>query len=110
MVTGGQKRTRSERVAALELPPSRWEQVWASMLHREMLARLGVSLVAAVAICAVIRGWDPPFRYRAGYTPEHDIAASFPFSVESPRKPRNSPGAGAKPCAERVFAGPDSAR
>ena len=51
MATGGQKRTRSERVAALELPPGQWERAWISLRRRDVLARIGLALVAAVAMC-----------------------------------------------------------
>ena len=84
MASGGPKRTRSGRVAALELPPNTWEQMWAILRRRDMLVRIGLSLVSAVAMCAVIRGWDPPFPYRNGYTPTHDIVARVPFTTEVP--------------------------
>ena len=81
MATGGQKRTRSQRVAALELPPGRWERAWANLRRRDVLLRIGLCLLTAVALCAVIRGWQPPFAYRAGDVPQHDVVARVPFSV-----------------------------
>ena len=84
MATGGQKRTRWERVAALELPPGQWERAWISLRRRDVLGRIGMALLAAVVLCLVVRGWEPPFPYRTGYTPGHDILARVPFSVSVP--------------------------
>jgi putative nucleotidyltransferase with HDIG domain len=80
MATGGQKRTRSERVAALELPPGQWERVWAGVRRRGVVVRMGLALVASVALAVVIRGWDPPFACRTGYAPPSDIVAKVSFS------------------------------
>jgi putative nucleotidyltransferase with HDIG domain len=80
MATGGQKRTRSERVAALELPPGQWERVWSGVRRRGVLARIGLALMASLALAVVIRGWDPPFTYRTGHAPSNDIVAKVSFS------------------------------
>jgi putative nucleotidyltransferase with HDIG domain len=84
MATGGQKRTRSERVAALELPPGRWERMLDSLRRREVLMRIGLSVIAAVAICGVIRAWHPPFPYRAGAVPSREIEARTAFYASNP--------------------------
>jgi hypothetical protein len=60
MAASGQKRTRSERVAALELPPGQWERAWASLRRRDVLGRIGLAFLAALLMGAVIRAWDPP--------------------------------------------------
>jgi len=82
MTTGGHKRTRSERVAALELRPGRWERAWMSLRRRDVLARIGLALLAAITIGVVIRAWDPPFAYRAGYVPSRNIEARVSFAHE----------------------------
>jgi cyclic-di-AMP phosphodiesterase PgpH len=74
-------RTRSDRVAALELPPGMWERVWATLCTRDILARMGLMFLASVAMCVVIEGWNPPFEYRTGYTPSHNIVARAPFTI-----------------------------
>jgi putative nucleotidyltransferase with HDIG domain len=84
MATGGQKRTRSERVAALELPPGQWERAWVGLRRRDVMGRIVLALLAAVAMCCVIRGWDPPFAYRSGSMPSRDIVARVPFTQEDP--------------------------
>ncbi len=37
-----------------------------------------------MTLCAVIRGWDPPFPYRTGYTPLRDIVAAVAFTKADP--------------------------
>jgi len=70
------RRKRFERVASFELPPSQWERAWKGLRRRDVLGRIGLAALASLAICAVIRGWNPPFAYRTGYTPPRDIAAA----------------------------------
>jgi cyclic-di-AMP phosphodiesterase PgpH len=82
MATGGQKRSRSERVAALELPPGQWERAWINLRRRDVLGRAALALLTAVAICAVIRAWDPPLSWRQGMAPQRDITARVAFRRE----------------------------
>ena len=84
MATGGQKRTRSERVAALELPPGTWRRLWANLRRHDVLLRLGVCLLTALALCAVVRGWNPPFPYRAGDVLDRDVVARVPVEFPGP--------------------------
>jgi len=62
MAASGQKRTRSERVAALDVAPGQWERAWVSLRRRDVLGRIGLALVAALIMAALIRAWDPPAR------------------------------------------------
>ncbi|MEN6457732.1 MAG: HDIG domain-containing metalloprotein [Thermoguttaceae bacterium] len=71
-------------MAALELPPGQWERAWASLSRRDVLGRIALALWAAVTVCAVIHGWDPPFPYRAGYTPRRNIVATVGFTKADP--------------------------
>src|SRR5580704_6814065 len=64
MSNGGQRRTRSERVAALELPPGRWERAWLGLCRRDTLLRMVLAFLAAAAVCVIIRAWDPPMHWR----------------------------------------------
>jgi len=82
MATGGQRRKRSERVAALGIPPGQWERAWANLRRRDVLGRIGLAAASAVLMCAVIQAWDPPFAYRSGYTPPRDIVARVSFSKQ----------------------------
>jgi putative nucleotidyltransferase with HDIG domain len=86
MASGSQRRTRWERVAALELPPGSWDRAWAGLQRRDVLLRIGLCLATAVALCVVIRGWHPPFIYRTGQVLPRDVAARVPFEAVSRTK------------------------
>jgi putative nucleotidyltransferase with HDIG domain len=60
MAASGQKRTRSERVAALELPPGQWERAWASLRRRDVLGRIGLAFLAALLMGLITEAWRPP--------------------------------------------------
>jgi putative nucleotidyltransferase with HDIG domain len=78
--TSGQRKTRIERVAALELPPNFWERVWGRMQQGDVWLRVAMCALAAVAMWIVIEGWNPPFPYRMGFTPQRDVVARVDFS------------------------------
>lgn len=84
MASGGQKRTRSDRVAAIEMPPGRWERAWISLHRRDVLVRIGLAILTSLVLCAVIRGWRPPFSYRLGDVPPLDISARVAFYATDP--------------------------
>lgn len=79
MSIGGQRRSRQERVARLELPPTRLERLTEQLTQPYALLRMGLCLAAIVAIVALIQAWKTPFSYRVGYTPTYDILARVAF-------------------------------
>lgn len=81
MASGGPKRTRTGRTAALELPPGKWRRLGASLRRLDVLMRIGLCVAAALLLCIVIRGWHPPFSYRENYTPSHDLSARVTFEL-----------------------------
>jgi cyclic-di-AMP phosphodiesterase PgpH len=81
MAASGLRRTRSDRVAAIELPPGKFERAMASLARRDVLLRLGLGAVAAVVLAAVMHAWSPPFAYRAGYVPDRAITCRTSFRV-----------------------------
>jgi putative nucleotidyltransferase with HDIG domain len=83
MASGSQKRTRSERVAALELPPGQWERAWVRLRRRDVMGRMAMALLAAVAVCVIIRAWDPPLRFRMGFAPQRNITARVAFQQKN---------------------------
>jgi len=85
MATGIQKRTRSERVAALELPPGLVERTFECLQRGDVLGRLGLCLLTAVLLWCVTGGWAPPLGYRTGFTPLRDISARVEFSRKDPQ-------------------------
>jgi putative nucleotidyltransferase with HDIG domain len=85
MATGIQKRTRSERVAALELPPGLVERTFEYLRRGDVLGRLGLCLLTTLLLWCVTGGWAPPLGYRSGYTPLRDISARVEFSRKDPQ-------------------------
>jgi cyclic-di-AMP phosphodiesterase PgpH len=81
MPSGSQKRTRIQRVAALELPPSPFERIVESFQKAEVLWRIGLCTAAALCLWAVVRGWAPPFAYWRDYTPPRNIVAKVTFQI-----------------------------
>jgi len=81
MQSGGQKRTRSERVAAVELPPKFWGRILDTLRRGDVLARIGLCLLAALAMWVATRGWAPPFAYREDQILRRNVAARVVFSV-----------------------------
>lgn len=79
------RRKRFERAASLELPPGQWERAWISLRRRDVLGRVALALLAAASLCSVIHGWDPPFRYQIGYTPQRTIVSTVKFTRDDLR-------------------------
>ncbi len=80
MSSGSKKRTRSERVASVELPPGLWGNLRIHLRRGHVLVRLAICAVAAIALWAVTKGWVPPQPYHLGDVPLRDIAARTRFS------------------------------
>ncbi|HBO42606.1 MAG TPA: metal-dependent phosphohydrolase [Planctomycetaceae bacterium] len=79
MAASGSRKTRSGRVAAIELPPSKLERALAGLARRDVLLRLALGLLATVGLVAIMHAWTPPFPYRADYIPPRDLVARAPF-------------------------------
>ncbi len=86
MSIGGQKRTRSERVASIELPPGRVMRWLISVRRRDVALRIALCLLATAAIAFVSRAWETPFGFRKGYCPRHDILSRAKFESRDPRR------------------------
>lgn len=83
--TPSRKRSRSVRVTSLEMAPGRLAWALESLRRGDVLLRIGLAFLAAVAIWAVSLGWLPPFPYHAGYVPQRNITARLEFEVADPR-------------------------
>ena len=103
MPFGLRKRKRFERMASLDLPPGQWERAWTSLRRRDVLGRIGLALLAAVHVCVVIHGWEPPFAYRTGYTPLRESWLRSPSRRPIPW-PRRPPSSGPEPDPLRLRA------
>jgi putative nucleotidyltransferase with HDIG domain len=88
MSNPSKKRTRLNRVAPLDLPPGRLERALMALQRGDVLLRLFLCLVTAVAIWALTGSWAPPFTYRLDYTPQRDVTAKVAFKREDVEKTR----------------------
>jgi putative nucleotidyltransferase with HDIG domain len=79
MSTIPQRRTRQQRVAAVELPPGFWKKLWYHLQRGGVLLRLGLCAVAAIFLWAFSRGWDPPFSYRVDDVVRRAVVARVNF-------------------------------
>jgi putative nucleotidyltransferase with HDIG domain len=86
MSSGGQKRTRLERVAALELPPGSLERAWKYLQQTDVLVRLGLCLLAIVGLWVVTASWTMPLGYHRNFTPQRNIVAKVAFRRADPER------------------------
>jgi cyclic-di-AMP phosphodiesterase PgpH len=75
------KRTRSERVASLQLEPSMLRRAIQQLFTGKSLLQIAIAFVAAILLVLILQGWRPPFAYREGQVPERDIVARVAFEV-----------------------------
>lgn len=80
----GSKRTRSERVAALELPPGFLGRTWDAVRQGDVLLRLALCALAALFLWAITGAWAPPLTFREGDIPPRDILARVDFEKFDP--------------------------
>ncbi len=83
-MSSGQRLTRSERVAALELPPGYFERTFGHLRRSDVLTRIALCFLAAIIMWMVTGAWAPPFSFRSGYTPPRNIDARIAFGVVDP--------------------------
>ena len=58
------------------------ERAWFALCNRNVLARIALALAAAVAVCAIVRAWDPPLHWRTGMVPTHYVTARVEFKQQ----------------------------
>lgn len=81
MSTGIQRRTRSQRVATVELPPGPFRALWHNLQRGSVLLRLGICVLAAFALWGITRGWRPPQPYHLDQIPTRAIVSRVTFDV-----------------------------
>ena len=84
MSNGIRKRTRLDRVAALELPPCKFTSALRELRRRDALLRIGLCLLAALSLWGVSGSWALPFGYRTGDVPARDMLSSVAFREPNP--------------------------
>jgi putative nucleotidyltransferase with HDIG domain len=96
MSNGGQKRTRLERVAAIELPPGSLERTWDYLKRADVLVRLGLCVLTVVGLWLVTAAWTMPLGYHRNFTPSRDIVAKVSFRRDDPERTRQAQAAAAQ--------------
>jgi putative nucleotidyltransferase with HDIG domain len=89
MSSAAPKRTRSERVQSLHLPPGKFKLLSEQFRHSEIWIRVGLAALAAGLMLLFCKSWEPPFPYRTGYIPARDMIAKVTFQVPDESKTRN---------------------
>ncbi len=89
MSTGNPRRTRSDLVAGLQLPPGKAERLLEHFRRGDVLLRVALALLAAVCMWAITFAWAPRFAFRSGYTPHRDIVVRTPFRVVDEEETEN---------------------
>jgi len=74
-------RTRSERVASLQLEPSAIRRQLSHLLSAGSLIQLLLAASSIVLLVVILQAWKPPFAYREGQVPERDIVARVAFDL-----------------------------
>ena len=76
------RRLRNSKVATL--PPGMFARAWTVVRRTDVLLRVGLLVLAALAMWGITRSWAPSFAYRTGYIPNRDIIARVKFSEKDP--------------------------
>ena len=84
MSNGAKTRTRSQRVASVELPRGRFATLASNLRKGRVLLRIALCLVTALAVLAMTRGWDPPRDFRPDRIPERAVTVRTPFDEVDP--------------------------
>ena len=79
MSAGSPKRTRSQRVAALELPPGKMSTLVERLRSGAVVLRLALAAITAVGLVAITRGWAPPRDFYLKQIPSADVVAATEF-------------------------------
>ncbi|MBX3421194.1 MAG: HDIG domain-containing protein [Pirellulaceae bacterium] len=81
MASSNPVRTRSERVASLQLEPSALRRQLNKLLAGKSLLHLAIAVGSIGIIVFTLQGWVPPFTYREGQIPDRDIVARVAFDL-----------------------------
>ena len=81
MSASGNVPKRGSRVTSVPRPPSRIAIAWDMLKRADVLTRLGMCVVATLAIWLITRGWQSPFAFRQGDVPARSITARVFFQT-----------------------------
>jgi cyclic-di-AMP phosphodiesterase PgpH len=74
-------RTRSERVASLQLEPSALRRYFSQLIAGNSILQLTIAGLSIAVLVIIFQGWRPPFAYREGQVPSRDIVARVAFDL-----------------------------
>lgn len=75
------QRAGKERIESLGIPKPKWATWWDRSNKSDLAIRFGLAFVAAIAILALCRTWEPTFAYRMGSIPARDMLTRVTFQV-----------------------------
>lgn len=81
MSSASKNRTRQERIDSLGIQKPRLVQWWQDSDKADVLARVGIAIVAAAALLVLCQTWRPAFAYRLNAIPARDLISRVTFSV-----------------------------
>ena len=79
MSGASKQRTRQERIDSLGIPKPRFVQWWQHSDKLDFSIRIGMALIACIAVLVLCQTWAPPFPYRTGSIPDRDLIARVYF-------------------------------
>lgn len=74
-------RTRSERVASLQLEPSELRRYLSQLFTGRSLLLIVCCGLSLLTLVVIFQGWRPPFTYRQGQVPTRDVVARVAFDI-----------------------------
>ena len=84
------KRTRSQRVATVELPPGRFSTLLGQLRRGAVVLRLAIAAVTALLLLVSVKGWEPPRDFALGDIPSRDLTARVEFKQLDERATRDA--------------------
>lgn len=72
-------RTRSQRVASVELPPGRVSLLLSQLRRGAVVVRLLTALLTAALLVVITQGWEPPRDFAIDEIPARDLTARVDF-------------------------------
>jgi len=81
MSSGREIRTRSDRVARLELPPGQVAKIVTFFKRSDVLSRIAICFVASSVMWLATTGWKPTFPFRVKQTPARNIVSRVTFDT-----------------------------
>ncbi len=81
MSGASKQRTRQERIDSLGIQKPRLVQWWQDSDKADFTIRVGVAVVAALALLVFCQTWQPPFAYRRDAIPARDLVTRVTFDV-----------------------------